>query len=46
MLIDIDTSAGIRRMRLGDRFRVAHTPTLLAELDRVLAPSLPSTATG
>jgi len=46
VLIDIDTSAGVRRVRLGERFRVAHTPTLLAELDRALASPLPSTATG
>jgi len=46
VLIDIDTSAGIRRVRLGERFRVAHTPTLLAELEQALAPALPSTASG
>ena len=46
VLIDIDTSAGTRRVRLGDRFRVAHTPTLLAELEQALSPVLPSTATG
>ena len=36
VVIDIDTSAGIRRVRLGERFRVANTPTLLAELESVL----------
>ncbi len=46
VLLDIDTSEGTRRIRLGDRFRVAHTPTLLAELEHVLSPALPSTATG
>jgi DNA polymerase-3 subunit alpha len=44
VLIDIDTSAGIRRLRLGERFRVRHTPTLRAELEHALAP-LPSAAT-
>ena len=27
-----------RRLRLGEAFRVAHTPTLLAELESALAP--------
>ncbi len=46
VLLDIDTSEGTRRLRLGDRFRVAHTPTLLAELEHALSPVLPSSATG
>ena len=42
VVIDIDTSAGIRRVRLGERFRVANTPTLLAELENALARSAPA----
>ena len=43
VLLDIDTSAGTRRLRLGEAFRVQHTPTLRAELEHALAP-LPSAA--
>ena len=43
-MLDVDTSDGTRRMRLGEAFRVQHTPTLLAELEHALAP-LPSAAT-
>ncbi len=39
VLVDIDTSSGTRRLRLGEGFRVAHTPTLRAELEHALAPS-------
>jgi DNA polymerase-3 subunit alpha len=46
VVLDIDTSAGTRRLRLGSEFRVAHTPTLLAELEHALAPSLPKAASG
>jgi len=45
VLIDIDTSAGTRRLRLGEEYRVQHTPTLRAELEHALGP-LPSAATG
>ncbi len=45
VLIDIDTSAGTRRLRLGEEYRVQHTPTLRAELEHALAP-VPSAATG
>jgi DNA polymerase-3 subunit alpha len=45
VLIDIDTSAGTRRVRLGDEYRVQHTPTLRAELEHALAP-VASAATG
>ncbi len=38
VLVDIDTSAGTRRVRLGDEYRVQHTPTLRAELEQALAP--------
>ncbi|HEX5225623.1 MAG TPA: DNA polymerase III subunit alpha [Solirubrobacteraceae bacterium] len=37
--IDLDTSAGTRRLRLGPEFRVQHTPTLRAELEQVLTRS-------
>jgi DNA polymerase-3 subunit alpha len=45
VLIDIDTSAGTRRVRLGEEYRVQHTPTLRAELENALAP-IASAATG
>jgi DNA polymerase-3 subunit alpha len=45
VLIDIDTSAGTRRVRLGEEYRVQHTPTLRAELEHALAP-VASAATG
>ncbi len=38
VVLELDTSAGTRRLRLGDAYRVQHTPTLRAELDNVLAP--------
>jgi DNA polymerase III subunit alpha len=44
VVLDIDTSTGTRRLRLGEAFRVQHTPTLRAELEHALAP-LPSAAT-
>jgi DNA polymerase-3 subunit alpha len=46
VVLDIDTSAGTRRLRLGSEYRVAHTPTLLAELENALAPLLPNAASG
>jgi hypothetical protein len=46
VVLDIDTSAGTRRLRLGGEYRVAATPTLLAELEHALAPSLPKAASG
>ncbi len=45
VLIDIDTSAGTRRVRLGKEYRVQHTPTLRAELEHALAPYI-TAATG
>ena len=39
VLLDIDTSAGTRRLRLGEAYRVQHTPTLRAELEHALAPT-------
>jgi DNA polymerase-3 subunit alpha len=44
VVLDIDTRTGTRRLRLGEAFRVQHTPTLRAELEHALAP-LPSAAT-
>ena len=39
VLIEVEMDGGsTRRLRLGDAFRVAHTPTLLAELESVLSP--------
>ena len=38
VVLDIDTSAGTRRLRLGEEYRVQHTPTLRAELEHALAP--------
>jgi DNA polymerase-3 subunit alpha len=45
VLVDIDTSDGTRRLRLGEEYRVQHTPTLRAELEHALAP-VASAATG
>jgi hypothetical protein len=38
VVLDIDTSAGRRLLRLGHGFRVAETPSLRAELGRILGP--------
>ncbi len=38
VLLDIHTEEGTRRLRLGKEYRVAHTPTLCAELEHALAP--------
>jgi len=39
VLIEVEMDSGpLRRLRLGEAYRVAHTPTLLAELESVLAP--------
>ncbi len=47
VVLDIQTSAGTRRMRLGKEYRVKHTPTLRAELESLLAPAAsPQAATG
>ncbi len=40
VLIDMLTSSGTRRLRLGKEYRVRHTPTLRAELEHALAPAL------
>jgi DNA polymerase-3 subunit alpha len=46
VLLDIDTSEGTRRLRLGKEYRVRHTPTLLAELEHAVSPPAPRAATG
>jgi DNA polymerase-3 subunit alpha len=46
VLLDIDTSSGTRRLRLGEAYRVQHTSTLRAELEHALAPqAIPASAT-
>ncbi len=45
VVLDVDTSAGVHRLRFGEAYRVQHTPTLRAELEHALAP-VPSAATG
>jgi DNA polymerase-3 subunit alpha len=39
VVLEMDTTAGPRRLRLGDAYRVAPTSTLRAELEQVLAPA-------
>ena len=39
VLLEVGTSEGTRRLRLGDGFRVANTPSLREELERALAPA-------
>jgi len=39
VLLDIHTEEGTRRLRFGKEYRVAHTPSLCAELEHALAPS-------
>ena len=36
VVLEIATSSGTRKVRLGETYRVQHTPTLLAELENVL----------
>jgi DNA polymerase III subunit alpha len=36
IVLDIDTPSGVRRLRLGEEFRVENTPTLRAELENAL----------
>ena len=38
VVLEMDTTAGPRRLRLGAAYRVAPTPTLRAELEQVLVP--------
>jgi DNA polymerase III subunit alpha len=46
VVLDIDTSSGTRRLRLGDAYRVQHTSSLRAELEHALAPTASASATG
>ncbi|HVP03041.1 MAG TPA: DNA polymerase III subunit alpha [Solirubrobacteraceae bacterium] len=39
VVLDIATSAGERRLRFGDEYRVTPTPSLRAELEGILGPS-------
>jgi DNA polymerase-3 subunit alpha len=39
VLLDIHTEEGTRRLRFGKEYRVAHTPSLCAELEHALTPS-------
>jgi DNA polymerase-3 subunit alpha len=45
VLLDVSTTTGTRRLKLGEAYRVQHTPTLRAELEHALAP-IASAATG
>jgi DNA polymerase-3 subunit alpha len=48
--VEVQTSEGTRSLKLSEDYRVAHTPTLLAELDSVMArlrgPQLAAAAAG
>jgi DNA polymerase-3 subunit alpha len=44
VLLLLETAAGTRRLRLGEAYRVQHTPTLLAELEQVLEQRRPVVA--
>jgi DNA polymerase III subunit alpha len=46
VVLEITTSSGTRKMRLGETYRVQHTPTLRAELENVLAPVVQAAAAG
>jgi DNA polymerase III subunit alpha len=46
VVLEINTSTGTRRVRLGEAYRVQHTPTLRAELEHALAPIAAAVATG
>ena len=39
VVLDIQTSAGPRTLRLGEGYRVAPTPSLRAELEHILGPA-------
>jgi DNA polymerase III subunit alpha len=46
VLLDIDTGAGTRRLRLGEAYRVQHTATLRARLEHALMSAVSAAATG
>jgi DNA polymerase III subunit alpha len=45
VVLEISTSTGTRRVRLGETYRVQHTPTLRAELEQALASVSAAAAT-
>jgi DNA polymerase III subunit alpha len=45
VVFEMGTAAGERRLRLGEAYRVKHTPTLRAELEQVLAQATALSAT-
>jgi DNA polymerase-3 subunit alpha len=45
VVLDIQTSDGPRLLRLGPEFKVAHTPSLRAELEHILGPATVSAPT-
>jgi DNA polymerase III subunit alpha len=42
ILLDVDTTMGVRRLRFGEAYRVQHTATLRAELEHALAQLAPA----
>ena len=40
VVLEMDTAAGARRLRLGEAYRVKHTPTLRAELEQILSQAM------
>jgi DNA polymerase III subunit alpha len=46
VVLEIDTKKGVRRLRLGEAYRVQHTSTLRAELEHALAPLIAASAAG
>jgi DNA polymerase III subunit alpha len=42
ILLDMDTTMGVRRLRFGEAYRVQHTATLRAELEHALAQLAPA----
>ena len=40
VVLEMATAAGARRLRLGEAYRVKHTPTLRAELEQILAQAI------
>jgi hypothetical protein len=46
VLVDINTGAGTRRLRLGEAYRVRHTVTLRARLEDALSTAISAAAAG
>ncbi|HEY1457490.1 MAG TPA: OB-fold nucleic acid binding domain-containing protein, partial [Solirubrobacteraceae bacterium] len=40
VVLEMDTAGGSRRLRLGEAYRVKHTPTLRAELEQILSQAM------